>query len=183
MYVLIGNQTKVEEDLWAGKTTCPKCGQQCDFHLVRLVQIATVFFVPIMSATKKRYIVCDSCDFTKELKRKEYKEIKKRQFELFENGGFPKEMIRHDCHPDKVKFGWRIFKLVLSSLLAFIVLLSMGGMLISTIISGSWESEDFMALIFVLLCVGLYCIPFILSLKNFLPALKKYKAYNSLTGE
>jgi len=180
MYVLVGTQAKVKDDIWAGKTTCPKCGQVCNFHLAKLVQRITVFFIPIISITQKKYLVCDSCEWAKELSGKEYKEIKKRQMEMFEKGEFPKDIIRMYCHPDNVKFVWRAVKLILSSILAAIMVFGAISMAVDII---KEDGSIISALFAFLFMGGIYSIPFMLSLKNFIPALKMKKAYDSLTGE
>lgn len=179
MYVLIGNNTKMKNDIWAGSTTCPNCGQKHNFHLMKLVQTATVFFVPVISATQKRYLVCDSCQWAKELKRSEYNEIKKKQMSLFEEGKFPKDIIRQDCHPDEVGIVWRILKLAVSGGFAGFMFLSFLLMVIEEI----KEAGDLSALSLFLMVILICAVPFMLSLKNFIPAWKKKKAYDELTGE
>ena len=172
VYVLQGVYEKVEQDLWAGKMICPRCEEEHDFHLARLVRVATVFFVPIMSRTVKRYLVCDSCEYFRELKRKEFKQLKSERFELLENGGFPTEIVRNDCHPDRVKFKTRIFKIILSAILSLIMLF---------IVVVSLTDRDFYNMIpMFLIAFVIFSIPLLLSIKNFLPALKMRKFYNFL---
>ena len=61
MMVLIGYGQRIKDDIWMGNDICPACGQRTQFRLKRLQQRATVFYIPVMSVTQKRMLVCDRC--------------------------------------------------------------------------------------------------------------------------
>ena len=100
---------------------------------------------------------------------------------MFEKGEFLKDIIRTYCHPDNVKFVWRTIKLILSSILAAVMVFGLISMAVDII----KDDGSFLSDLFAFLFMGvIYSIPsFMLSLKNFIPALKMNKAYDSLTGE
>ncbi len=178
MYILVGNKIRLKKDIWAGKAKCPHCGEVRDFHFHKLVQTATIFYVPIISVTKKIYVVCDSCGASIEVSRKKYKEDRIKQIELLERGGAPKEIIYNDCNPDNIHFPIQLIKLVVSGLLA-------GFMMFVDLLAAIDMAKDtgniFVSIIFSTYMSFMCSIPFIFSLKNFVVALKMRKAYNSLT--
>ena len=92
---------------------------------------------------------------------------------------FPKDIIRQDCHPDEVGIVWRILKLAVSGGFAGFMFLSFLLMVIEEI----KEAGDLSALSLFLMVILICAVPFMLSLKNFIPAWKKKKAYDELTGE
>ena len=65
MMVLIGYGQRIKDDIWMGNDICPACGQRTQFRLKRLQQRATVFYIPVMSVTQKRMLVCDGRSITR----------------------------------------------------------------------------------------------------------------------
>ena len=119
MYIIAGHRTSKKIDIWAGRTTCPCCGQLSDFHLGRIISTGTAYFIPIFSATQSRFIVCDKCGWENKLSAKEYKESKKKQLLMLENNQIPVEFVRLDFHPSNLKLASQLTKVILSALLAF----------------------------------------------------------------
>lgn len=177
MYVLVGTRSKVKKDFWAGRTKCPRCGQVCNFHLTKVIVRILVFFIPIISITNKRYLVCDSCEWAKELSRKEYKEIRKKQMRLLDSGGIPDDIIKTDFNPPNIKFGWRIIKLIASGMWEIFTLLWVIAMTIDVLAEGEIVLSVLLGLIFL---GGLYSIPFVICVKHLIPELKMRRIYNSL---
>ena len=73
MMVLIGYGQRIKDDIWMGNDVCPACGQRTQFRLKRLQQQASVFYIPVMTVTQKRMLVCDRCGAGWEKSREEYK--------------------------------------------------------------------------------------------------------------
>ena len=178
MYILIGNKTELKKDVWYNKTVCPSCKRESDFHLQRLVRVASVFFIPVVSVTQRRYLECDTCGWGKELSRKQYKEAKEQHIKSLENNEIPKEVVLEDYKPENLKFGWTVFKMILMSFLTLWVLITN-----IVVFSGSLSSKDIVSALFgEIVFTATACIvyvPFVNCLKNFLLTLKKKKAYKS----
>lgn len=172
MFVLIPirRKTKVKRYLWAGRAQCPMCGRISDFHLHKMILQQSVFFIPFLSSTISEHLACDSCGHSRKLPRKEAKAIKKKQFELLKHGGFPNDMIKLDFNPKNVGMGIKTTKLVVSGLFALLMLC-----VALSVLSGNLH--DTFALIMLLYMVAFCSIPFLLSLKNFIPAFKTVNAY------
>ena len=154
MFIIYGAKPKYKEDLWAGKSVCPNCGKECDFHLGKLLIYITFFFIPTIPIVAKRLLTCDGCNHQTVLTGKQYKNARKNQLKLLNNNEFPKDIIKYDFHPRELDIGMQIIKLIFSAIIAF-----MG-------------------------CLAIFpIIPFIISLKNLIFKLKCKKLYDSLYTE
>lgn len=171
---------QIEEDIYAGRAYCTKCNASCDFHLHKLKRKGSIFFITIISATAKRFIACDRCGAAKELTKNEFESIKKQQIEKLKCNQFPPDIVERDCNPHKVKMKQRIIKLFVSGCLAadipFVMLLSCSEMsteeVLHDLMSGTIQV--------MLPAMILTCLPFAISLKNFISACRKNKAYKFL---
>lgn len=176
MRVLIGIESRMKKEIYGGQITCCKCGQVCNHHLSKLLLRITIFFIPILSVTSNRYLVCDTCMSETEIVKKEYKELKKRQLQLLNRGEIPEEIIKTDFCPKNLKLYQKIFKLILSGILAVVMIFGGIGMAMEVT-----EKGDILGALFGFLYMGgFFSIPFILSLKNLKLALKKKKVYKNL---
>ena len=164
MIIPYGVKTFIKDDIWAGKSNCPNCGIS-DFHLKKLKMRITIFFIPIMSITTKRFLVCDTCDAAFALKRKKYNEIRKEQINKLKNNEFPENVILNDFAPKKNKLGLKLFLLVLA-LLFSVVMLSVP------------ISTAFIPALIVILPICL--IPTISAINNFLVALTGKRLYENI---
>lgn len=184
MFVLVGTRDKLKKDIWAGRGICPSCGRESNFHLARLIQTITLFFIPIIPITTKRYLVCDSCEWAKELSGKEYREAKRKQMALLENGELPEDVIRNDFSPANLNFSMQTIKLVVTGMWAAFMALWMVGMLIEVISDGASIGETVLSLLFLLVMTGwAFFLPFILSLKNYIIKRKMKKAFQALDDQ
>ena len=174
MFILYGTNQKVVKDVWVGRTVCSKCGNVADFHLHRVVEFLTIFFVPVISCTNKRLLVCDSCQCYRELNKKEYAEIKAKQTALYEQDALPPEVVKADCNPSALKLWVNIVKLVVSAVPG-----AFGAFMTLYVLFAGMSGEIEIGLGLITLPIYiLLMLPFYLSLKHFMEKLKLKKAYD-----
>lgn len=116
MRISIRYGTKLKKDIWAGKFHCPSCNRLADFYLFRQKQFASVYFIPVFSKTIKHFIVCECCKSGYELERKQYIELRSKQQQCLKNGQFPADIVCKNYNKKELKYGWKVFLLVLSIL-------------------------------------------------------------------
>lgn len=172
-------EQELKEKIYAGNEYCAKCGDFSDFHLYSLQRTGRIFSIPICSATIKRFTVCDRCGAARELTKSEFKSREKQQIEKLKNNEFPPDIVERDCNPQKVKWERRIIKLILSGYVAltipFTMIMALSGMSAEEIL------HDLMSGASILLpAFALSCLPFAISLKNYIIARRKKKAYKFL---
>ena len=79
MFIIWGTKNDVKTDKTIGYSVCPNCGYNTEKALVKEKFKFTLFFIPIISVTKRRGICCPECGMYKELNASEYKEMLERQ--------------------------------------------------------------------------------------------------------
>lgn len=155
--ILIGWGEKLIEDIWAGQYFCEKCGTYHNFYLKRINMVIRLFFIPIITFSIRWYIVGEGCETSKQLKRKEYVAMRKKQIEKLDRGEFPREIILKDCHPSKNKLALRFVLMILG--------VFVGGSTCLGVITAP---------------IGLALIYF--SIFNYVLASKKEKKYREISG-
>ena len=58
------------------KETCDKCGTTQNINIIMDYNYGSLFFIQIVKARKKYYIVCPNCGAFKQISKREFKEIK-----------------------------------------------------------------------------------------------------------
>ena len=168
MYLLVSNAEILEKDIWAGKAKCSCRKKNCHFYLAKLKSKWNAYgFIPVFSFTKKRYLVCDNCHKTTELKKKEFRKTHERQMDMLVNGQMPSEIVLNDCSPQNLNMVKRWIKLIISSLFALLMVCC------STVLVGNFFSVIVSWLCF--LPIGFF--PFYFVLTDFIEAIKKRRAY------
>jgi len=178
MYILYGTRSKEKKELWAGNATCPHCGQQSDFYTYRIITSLTLFFIPFFSFTRQHVVACENCNTYKTLKRKEYKALRREQFEKIESGTYPQEKAIVDFSPKNMSFTWETIKLIFKGLLALIML---SPLLLLLDRPENTLGETIFAAMFLLIPIGLiFILPFFLALRRYLELVKLKKVYDNL---
>lgn len=129
MLYMVGFRTETKEDVWSGKYQCPKCGIITNHHLYKVKICGYMFFIPIASKTIKRGMVCDKCQNGSELSKGKYNSIKTEQKIKFKNGDIPVDVIKQDYNPQKIKWGTKIFGIIILSLFSLMNFLGTIGMI------------------------------------------------------
>lgn len=119
MFYIVGYGTKNQKELWAGSYQCPNCGSVSHYHLYREKQYISAFYIPFISFTVKRMLICDHCKTGSILQKDAYKRIHAEQITKLKNGEFPADVVLQDCNPKEVKW---VSKIVLLFLAAFLAL-------------------------------------------------------------
>ncbi len=172
--MILFKKHKPVTEIWAGKHICPKCKTESNFHFVNMKLTVSYLFIPVASRNEKRYLICDSCGHSEELSSKQFKENCDEMYSRLKHGQFPDEIIKADFNPDTLKIGGQMFKLILSGAISLFFFICLFAALLT--------SEDSSGLLFSgLFTLLILSIPFIYSLKNFLPLWKKRSAYKELT--
>ena len=174
MMVLIGYGQRIKDDIWMGNDVCPACGQRTQFRLKRLQQQASVFYVPVMTVTQKRMLVCDRCGAGWEKSREEYREMVKRQEERLERGEFDEAVVLQDYAPQKLKLGRKTAALVLTALLAALIWFGMASMAGEIQASGRMDGSS---MVIAVIMGAVFTLPFIFVLRNYLKTKKLEKIY------
>ena len=174
MIVRVGIQSNLKEDIWAGYGNCPKCGSVTSFHLYRLKQTCSIFFIPFFSFTLKRLLVCDRCSSYTELPRKQYKEMRKNRVLKLKRGEFPMEIVLQDFIPEKTKYKRKVFALVMASLWLFMCLLFVVSVFVSVQEMGIGSAVG-LALMFLLMGA----IPFWISIRSVYETTWKKRFYEA----
>ena len=177
MYVLIGYGQRIKDDIWMGNDICPACGQRTQFRLKRLQQRATVFYIPVMSVTQKRMLVCDRCGAGWEKSRQEYNEMVKQQEARLECGEFDEAVVMQDYAPQKLKIKRKIVALVLTAILAVFMLLGIAAM--GTDIASEGYGIDGGSVVLMVILAVVFLLPFVFALRTFLRAKKQEKIYHT----
>lgn len=55
---------------------CPKCNNESRYKLVTVGRKFTLFWIPLFTMSKKRYLACPICSAGVELQDKEYQQLK-----------------------------------------------------------------------------------------------------------
>ena len=176
MMVLIGYGQRIKDDIWMGNDICPACGQRTQFRLKRLQQRATVFYIPVMSVTQKRMLVCDRCGAGWEKNRQEYNEMVKQQEARLERGEFDEAVVMQDYAPQKLKIKRKIVALVLTAILAVFMLLGIAAM--GTDIASEGYGIDGGSVVLMVILAVVFLLPFVFALRTFLRAKKQEKIYH-----
>ncbi len=123
MYLLAGIKTQFYSDIWCGQTFCPKCGKPSDFHLIKVKNVGSIFFIPFIFVTSGRLMVCDSCGTAVKIEKKEYEIMKKEREVKLYNYQFPLYIIQRDYNPKALKIKLKIGILIF---FAIITVMSLG---------------------------------------------------------
>ena len=177
MYVLIGYGQRIKDDIWMGNDICPACGQRTQFRLKRLQQRATVFYIPVMSVTQKRMLVCDRCGAGWEKNRQEYNEMVRQQEARLERGEFDEAVVMQDYAPQKLKIKRKIVALVLTAILAVFMLLGIAAM--GTDIASEGYGIDGGSVVLMVILAVVFLLPFVFALRTLLRAKKQEKIYQT----
>ena len=161
MFYCLGGRTFKE--IWVKKDSCPSCKGKHDFHLHKSQFRVTICWVPFISITVKRALVCDRCGYEKELPAREYWKIRREQFKKLKKGEFPDDVILNNYSSKDIGFIKRIIKLIVVAWWS-----------IGMVSNNEW---DLSKLYILLLAVVLPCV---LTIKNSIPVFKKRKAYKKL---
>ena len=97
-----GNGVRSVKDIWAGQYQCSNCGQISNFHLYQVQKCAYMFFIPFLSITMGWLLVCDTCHSYRELKKKEYNDIRKGQIAKLKSGEIPADIVLRDYGPKEI---------------------------------------------------------------------------------
>ena len=79
MFIIWGSKNDLKTEKAIGYSVCPNCGCNTEKALVREKFKFTIFFIPVISFTRRRGICCPECGMYKELSSAEYKEMLDRQ--------------------------------------------------------------------------------------------------------
>lgn len=174
MYIFVSHKNTLDQDIWAGVAHCPCCNNDSHFHLKKLKHKAHLYgLLPILTYTEKRYIICDNCGASREMKRKEYREMHEKQMEKLACGQIPSEIVSNDYSPRELKMVWRWIKFIIASLFA------LSAVFVATLLP--YYETGFWAVIMswlMFLPVGL--VPFCFILPDFIEAIKKQNAYSKV---
>ncbi len=176
MFVLIGYGQRIKDDIWMGNDVCPACGQRTQFRLKRLQQRASIFYIPILSITQKRMLVCDRCGAGWEKSRQEYKKLVKRQEERLERGEFAEEVVMRDYAPPKLKVKRKIAAVVLTAILAVFMLLGIAAM--GTDIASRGNGIEAESILLMVILAAVFVLPFAFALRGFLKTRRLERIYH-----
>ena len=84
MIILYGFKTIIKRDMTVNGLKCPVCGETGDFVLGRSQLRITLFYIPIMQFTTKRFLECQHCWSCKAITGKQYRAIKKGEIDSAE---------------------------------------------------------------------------------------------------
>ena len=135
MYIIAGYRTTLWNDIWGGTYICSQCNQVSDFHLKRIKRVGTIFFIPFIFVTAGYLMVCDHCGAILQIKRPEYKKLKKSQELKLHNNQFPLYIIQNDYNPKALKLTLKKVLLILSIIFTVISFGIGAFVLIPTLIS------------------------------------------------
>jgi predicted RNA-binding Zn-ribbon protein involved in translation (DUF1610 family) len=76
MFILYGTRKKLKIDKSLGNQTCPNCHHTLERALAREKTAITLFYIPIIGWTSKKFILCPCCGDSQILSGAEYKELK-----------------------------------------------------------------------------------------------------------
>ena len=159
-----------------GNDVCPACGQRTQFRLKRLQQRASIFYIPILSITQKRMLVCDRCGAGWEKSRQEYKKLVKRQEERLERGEFDEEAVMRDYAPPKLKVKRKIAAVVLTAILAVFMLLGIAAM--GTDIASRGNGIEAESILLMVILAAVFVLPFVFALRGFLKTRRLERIYH-----
>ena len=176
MYIFVSHKKELENDIWAGSAQCSCCHNISHFHLKKLKNKSYLYsFIPILSYTEKRYIMCDNCGASREMKEKEYREAHKKQMEKLSYGQVPSEIILNDYSPKNLTMVRKWIKFIL------LMLLILPQVLFSILMPYYLDGYATVILSYLIfLPIGLIPLCFILA--NFIEAIKKHKAYRKVVN-
>lgn len=124
-------------------------------------------------ARDKRFYCCDNCGAYREIDRRAYCSMKKEHDKAAKQGKFPESVITTDYCPAEIKYGRKVFALILSALFAFIMVVGTIGMLTDI---PEWDAS---VPIFGFLMIAIGVRPFVFALKSIINAKWKRKLYKS----
>ena len=77
MLVVYGRKKSVKVDKNLGFSVCTNCHHSTEQGLAREKFSATLFYIPVLTVTTKRMILCPCCGEARSLRSDEYKELKR----------------------------------------------------------------------------------------------------------
>lgn len=76
MVIIYGSKKKLKLDKELGRCVCPNCHHQVERSLAREKTYITLFYLPILGWTSKKFILCPCCGDSEVLTGAKYKELK-----------------------------------------------------------------------------------------------------------
>ena len=76
MYIVYGTRKKLKIDKSLGHQVCPNCHHEVERALAREKTSITLFYIPTIGWTSKKFILCPCCGDSQILNGAEYKELK-----------------------------------------------------------------------------------------------------------
>ena len=175
MVYLIGFGKKLKKELWAGDFQCKNCNRMSNFHLYKLKEYGSVFYIPVISKTAKRLLVCDNCQTYSELSKKQYNDIYISQNNRLKRGDFPNDIIKQDFNPKELKYKGKMLLLILAAMFAFIMI---GGAISMGTDISVWDASVPIG-IFIMSIIGI--IPLVLCIRSSAQASYRKKIYDSIS--
>lgn len=80
--MIYGYRTRLKKGRFIGYRICAGCRSFTPFYIARLVFVVHICFIPVFWYTKKRYIMCGTCERGSEISKKDYK-IVNEKFKTF----------------------------------------------------------------------------------------------------
>ncbi len=158
MIYRVGFGNKIKKDIWAGKFQCQNCSKISNFYLYKVKLCGYMFYIPIVSKTMQRLLVCDTCKAYRELSRVKYNDIKRTQKNKIKEGEVPYDVIMKEFNPKELKFGRKILYLVLACMNGFLWIVGAIGMGIDIPV---WDAS---------VPIGIFCM-FLIGLLPLVPAI------------
>lgn len=79
MIILYGTRKKIKVEKNLGAYVCPNCHHAAEHSLAREKTYITLFYIPVIGWTSRRFILCPCCGDSEVLNGARYKEIKNAQ--------------------------------------------------------------------------------------------------------
>jgi hypothetical protein len=76
MVIIYGSKKKLKLDKDLGRCICPNCHHQVERTLAREKTYVTLFYIPVLGWTSKKFILCPCCGDSEVLTGSKYNELK-----------------------------------------------------------------------------------------------------------
>lgn len=176
MFIQIGYGKKLKDDMWLGTAQCPNCGRTADFRLKRVQMYANVLWIPVMSRTVKRVVVCENCGAGWEKTKAEYRELEAQQQMRLEQGAFPDRIVARDYAPASLHKG-RKNGLLIAAILFLLMIFSAAAAVIQEI-QEEGDVLDGGSTLALILVMAAGALPLIFALRGITKTARLEKIYN-----
>lgn len=75
MFIIWGVGSRQKVSKFLVDTVCENCGSHCHMNLIKRYKCGTIFFIPIIKANTKYFILCPTCGTLKQITKQEFKEL------------------------------------------------------------------------------------------------------------